>query len=269
MRGCFAIWRTDLISRSPETRRAILRAIHNGENSDALARFELSTVEEERFRRAASAAEGRAVRQTASVSRYSNLRISSPFTPVPLLVIVIALGCATAVAALLGKADLQEPSTYPLFAATATIAAIAVAAIGWGVAGWVAHRNARVQHTINIVATRFAQPAFVNHLKTFNIQFGDGPHPQVTKAEIDRLVRSTDPKDHDPVQALRYILNYFEFISAGVERGDLDLELIEKNLKGNMSFYYDKCSPYIASLKRDRPLVLEAYTRLRDYFRDV
>ena len=44
---------------------------------------------------------------------------------------------------------------------------------------------------------------------------------------------------------------------------------IKLNLRGNMGFYPDECGPYITAIKRDHPLALEAYSRLRDSFRDV
>ena len=196
------------------------------------------------------------------------LRTSRPFLPVIIAIAIIAVACAAAAAVLLAHAYIDDPQTYPLFSATATVMAIAVAAVGWGVAGWVSHRNGRVQHTINLLSTRFSQATFVQNAANFVDHFGPGGAPLVTRSDIDALTVSKTEAERNAARAVRYLLNYFEFIAVGVRRGDIDLGIVRENWRGVIRFYVDRCRPYIDALRDDDPRTFEHLVRLRSHFED-
>ena len=130
-------------------------------------------------------------------------------------------------------------------------------------ASWTAHRNARAQHTLNILATRFSNASFGEQTAIFNRYF-DGK--LINKALIQDLSKSKDKSDTDALQALRHILNWFEFISVGVALGDLDLEIVHKTVRSNLIFYCDKCLTYIHEVQATEPKILENLTKLRMHF---
>lgn len=183
------------------------------------------------------------------------------------LVSIIVIACAAVAIFLLFQIDLDAPATYPLMTALIGTAALAVAALGWGVGGWVAHRNARVQHTLTIIATRFAQPLFVQQMTIFNNAFGDADDsPKVTQAIIDALAETRSDGDQAKVQSARYLMNYFEFIATGVRSGELDLAIVRNNLRASFLYFHAKCEPYIVSGRAASPTLLENFTRLHDHF---
>lgn len=257
-----------MLVRSWAQRRDIIAAILASSATLPLADHRLAADEEAYYRRLTEKAVRATIRQASAVKAYRGLRTTHPFTPVWIVVALINLVCAAAATVLIGHSDLADHRTYPLIAGAATIIAVGVASLGWGVAGWVAQRNARVQHTINLIATRFSQPAFVKHLSIFNDAFGDHKRTLVTTAIVERLSASGTESDRELLQSIKYILNYFEFISSGIIRGDLDYEIVRSNLRSNMLFYYDKCLPFILDTMKAHPTIMEHYSRVRGALMD-
>jgi len=177
--------------------------------------------------------------------------------------------CLLAIATYLGlHVNLGDPSTLSLMSASVTLVAVVAAIIGWVASLWMSYRNARMQHTINLVSTRFTQATFVSAYSAFHQKFGFLQTPQVTKADVDALDGSADLQDKACGQAVRFILNYYEFIAFGVRSGDLDIRVIAKTLRSNLKFYYDKCAPYISTLQQTSPTAMEHYSMLCDHFRE-
>ena len=87
-------------------------------------------------------------------------------------------------------------------------------------------------------------------------------------ATVSALENSAEDADSLNVQSLKYILNYYEFISAGIIRGDLDLGIVEANLKSNLIFFYEKCLPFILETRRTSPQALEHLAKMRNHFRE-
>lgn len=161
-----------------------------------------------------------------------------------------------------------DAATYQLVTPLVATVAATAATIGWAAAGWVAHRTARVQLTINLIATRFSQPLFHEQITRFNRHFGDENAAKVDTAMMAALDASRDPTDQKIVQSVRYILNYFEFLASGVLAGELDLDIVRNNLRANTLYYYDKCLPYITDLRRGDARLLENLTALQAHLRD-
>jgi hypothetical protein len=190
--------------------------------------------------------------------------VKRPFRPIWASVAVVTAAAFSAVLFLLFQIDPEDPATYPLITALVACVAVAAASWGWAIGGWVAHRNARVQHTITIIAARFAQPMFVQQLALFNNSFGDADDtPPVTSQIIDALVATGTAADQAKVQAARYLLNYFEFIASGVRSGELDLDIVRNNLRASIIYFHNKCEPYIVDQRRGISTLLGNFSRLK------
>ncbi len=190
--------------------------------------------------------------------------VKRPFRPVWVAVFIVTAASLCAVLFLLLQIVPGDPATYPLVTALVACVAVAAASWGWAIGGWVAHRNARVQHTITIIAARFAQPMFVQQLALFNNSFGDADDtPKVTSQIIDALIASGTVEDQAKVQSARYLLNYFEFIASGVRSGELDLDIVRNNLRASVIYFHNKCEPYILDQRRGISTLLGNFTRLK------
>ncbi|MEN5362550.1 DUF4760 domain-containing protein [Brevundimonas intermedia] len=252
-----------MVVHSWAQRREIIAAILASSASQPLAYYQLSAEEEAGYRRLAEHAVRATIRKNSSSKGYRSLRTAHPFNPVWFTVAIINVVCLVTAAMLVSYSDLTDHQTYPLIAGASTIVAVGIASLGWGVAGWVAQRNARVQHTINLISTRFSQPAFVKHISIFNDAFGDHKRTLVTTSIVERLSVSRNDDDRELLQSIKYILNYFEFISSGIIRGDLDFDIVRSNLRSNMIFYYEKCLPFILDSAATNPTLMEHYSRVR------
>jgi hypothetical protein len=141
-----------------------------------------------------------------------------------------------------------------------------VASLGWGIGSWVTMRNARIQHTINIIFARFPHATFGDNQSAFFAQFGAGVQQRVSTQAVKALEGQTPP--NKGLLGLRYLLNYYEFIAVGILRGDLDFDIINQTLRTPMAYLYDKCEPYIVDMQRDSPTLLENYAAVRDALRE-
>ena len=82
------------------------------------------------------------------------------------------------------------------------------------------------------------------------------------------MVESKKDDASAALQAMRYILNWFEFISVGVLLGDLDLEIVTKTIRSNLNLYVDRCLPYIIDLQKSNPRIMENLIELRLHFKE-
>lgn len=154
--------------RSWADRRQIIRSIIADAAPPPLAGFGLSPSEEVYFRARSDRMIDRLARRTSSFKTYYQLRTSQPFLyVVGLTLVIVTFGVAAGIYMYLRRE--QEVHLYPLLGASATLS---VAAVGWCVAGWIAHRNAVRQNTNNILFARFSQTAFMESMHRFHREFG-------------------------------------------------------------------------------------------------
>ncbi|WP_235579407.1 DUF4760 domain-containing protein [Pseudorhodoferax sp. Leaf274] len=105
-----------------------------------------------------------------------------------------------------------------------------LAVIGWITTAWTSIRNSVKQHTVNTLLQSRLSATYMERADRVNKFFGayEAHHP----------LRTRDP-DADPTQgiagddeeALRYILNYFEYIAIGVRHGDLHEAMLRASLR--------------------------------------
>lgn len=243
-------------------RREIVAAIIAERNPKPLESFKLTASEEVFFRARANRVLHEVGRRTSIFKAYYDLRTKKPFRKV-LGVTAIFASFAVIAAIYLFITQRGHADVYPLFAACA---AITVASIGWCVAAWIAHRNAIRQNTVNLLVARFSQATFGESMHRFHTEFGYG-YEVVSRALI-LAARSRDQEGAKASETPNYLLNYFEFIAAGVMNGDLDADIVRDNIKGFVSYYYDKCEPFISESYARNPKAFEFLRKLRTHYRE-
>ena len=98
---------------------------------------------------------------------------------------------------------------------------------GWIIASIVTIRNSVKQHTITTLLQ--------SRLSATYMCYADKISEHYMKYDEDRagnLPVPTRPTDGVDELALRYILNYFEFIAIGITRGDLDEPMLKDSFRG-------------------------------------
>lgn len=156
---------------------------------------------------------------------------------------------------------LHETDTAAFVAGVAVLAAT----VGWWATSWVSYRNSKIQHTISLTFSRMSQSLFSENVAIFHKNLGYELSPYVGADRMSELRSSSDDEDRKTAQSVVYLLNYFEFIAAAIELGDLDLNYIVKTMNGQIKFYYDKCFPLIYESRKSDPRIMEHLSRLREY----
>lgn len=153
------------------------------------------------------------------------------------LLILIAIGAVTAIGI-----PLFAPT---IFAATGWVAyaGASFTLLGWLTREFFALRAMRKQHTVTVLLQSRMSTAFNDRYKTMLKVY------PVTPAITE--VRDGDWNDQskvEAIEALKYFLNYYEFIAIGVRTGDLDEEYLYMSLGGN-------CPELVQTRRRVYPLL--------------
>lgn len=108
------------------------------------------------------------------------------------------------------------------------IAALGVVAAVLGVliAGWLSLHNSIRQHTITTLLDSRLSETYMRYADILSRHYSD----YEARREKNPALRE-GPTDKVDILALRYILNYFEFIAIGVKRGDFDEETLRDSLR--------------------------------------
>ncbi len=249
--------------RSWAERREIVRAVIAESKPPSLDAFSLTQSEETYFRVRSGRMVDQLARRSAAFKAYYHLRTEQPFAYVLWIVAIVVLFASLSAGYLLLNAN-GSTQYFPLLGACGTIGA---AALGWGVAGWLSHHNAVRQNTNNLLFARFSQAPFSDAMHRFHTTFGNDPHEYVTPDRM-KAVSSKDDEGKKASASVNYLLNYFEFIAAGVLRGDLDRRIVRENIRGVICYYYDKCEPHIRAANQRDPRTFEYLRKLRTHYRE-
>lgn len=250
--------------RSWDDRRRIIRAAIAETNPEALASFHLTSREDAYYRARAARAVENLAKKTSSFKAFYALRPKRPFGYVIGMAALIIAG-AIAFGSYVWLTSQELKDAYSLLG---TLFAVVVAAIGWSVAAWIAHRNMVRQNTTNILFARFSQAPFGEAMHRFHKKFGFELQPRITKDDIDGLRATKQDDELKTAASVLYLLNYFEFISAGVLRGDLDPTIVRQSVRGFIEHYHDKCEPYIQQRQVGNPRVYEHLRKVRAHYRE-
>jgi len=247
-------------------RATICRMILRGQAEEAFVQFRVSELDQTLLVRRANEALVRSASRDMAFKRYYEARIAKPALKIFVTAAAITVVAVAGLLKIWPYYNPANPATYTLASASAGLLAVCAAAIGWAIAAWMSYRNARVQHTINFVSNRFTNETFSKNAAAFADRFTG---KTINTELVTTMSTSSDEKDILAVQALRYFVNYFEFVSVGIICGDLDEEIVRRSLRGNLIFYADRCMPYIRELQATNPKSLEHLTTIRDHFRDI
>lgn len=251
-----------MVYRSWAERREIIAAIIAERNPQPVATFGLSPSEDVFFRARANSVLHEVGRRTSIFKAFYDLRTKKPFRNV-LGITALFASFAVIAASYLFVTRRGDTQIYPLFGACA---AVTVASIGWCVAAWISHRNAIRQNTVNLLFARFSQATFSDSMHRFHTEFGYGN--EVVSRALINAARSRDSEGAKASETPNYLLNYFEFIAAGVMNGDLDAKIVRDNIRGFISYYYDKCEPFIFEANARNPRAFEFLRKLRTHYRE-
>jgi hypothetical protein len=244
--------------------REIIRATIAETATRPLSDFALSESEEIFFRARADRAVHRLARQSSAFKAYYHLPMSRPFRLVFALAIIIVT-VAVVVAGYIYFAKRSNTDLYPLLAACGTvIVAVVVGTVG----AWIAHRNAVRQNTSTILFARFAQTAFTDSLHRFHTVFGYDSKNVITREMVSAARSSGNEEMTRGADAVVYVLNYYEYLATGVLCGDLDYDVIVRNMRGIIIYYHDMCEPFIRQHRMDNTKAFENITKLRTHFRE-
>jgi len=249
--------------RSWSERRAIIRAIIADSNPPKLESFHLSPQEQAFFRARSEKAIDALARQTSAFKTYYALPAARPFAFV-VLVSGLVVAAAAAAGTYIYLNTVGDPA-YPIYAA---LLSLSIVAVGWAVAGWITHRNTIRQNTNSMLFARFSQAPFGEALHRFHQTFGNDVFPKITRDQLRELRSTGNEDDRKAATSVGYLLNYYEFIAAGVLHGDLDQNIIRNNIRGVICFYHDKCEPYIVYSNQQNPKVYEHLIKLRTHYRE-
>lgn len=250
--------------RSWSERREIIRAVIAETAIKPLSDFDLTESEEIFFRARSARAVHNLAQRTSAFKAYYSLPLSRPFRLVIALATIL-VAIALVVMGYIFFAKRSNADLYPLLAACGTIiVATVVGTVGAGIA----HRNAVRQNTSTILFARFAQTAFTESLHRFHTVFGYDPKNVITREMVAAARGSKDEQRAKGGDAVVYILNYYEYLAAGVLCGDLDYDVIARNMRGILIYYYDMCEPFIRQHRTANPKAFENITKLRTHFRE-
>lgn len=136
-----------------------------------------------------------------------------------------------------------------------------------------AARASRKQHTLTILLQMRQNPEFIKHRENINAKFP--PRTKLTASDvavIDTEIHQSYAYDADAPprisDSIRYVTNYYEFLCAALDEGDLDETLLKKSLEGIMVGYEDKVRLFIDYCQGQDPSVYEYFTKIAGRWRE-
>lgn len=158
---------------------------------------------------------------------------------------------------------LPEPPMYDAQRWIWTGAAM-TAMLGWTVTAYVNVKNSIKQHTISTLLQSRVSATYMERADKVSKAFTrrDGSLVPVVEADL------TAAEAQEKMEALRYVLNYFEFISLGVRHGDLHEPLMRGSMRGMLCNMYVVAKVYIDALRRSSPRVYEHLEWLNARWKD-
>lgn len=129
--------------------------------------------------------------------------------------------------------------------------------------------QSRKQHTIKILFDTRLSGEFRQHLERRKRHFPEGT--TVDADEYFRFLeakRDADTSDDDALaqrhsaEAVRSLLNYYEFIALGIATGDLDEDMMRRSVRGIMCNLVADMHAVVAEYRRRDPRTFEHLARL-------
>jgi hypothetical protein len=100
------------------------------------------------------------------------------------------------------------------------------AMVGWIIASIITMRNSIKQHTITTLLQSRLSATYMGYADKVSAHYVAYDEERKANPQLDR-----EPSAGIDEAALRYILNYFEFVAIGIQRGDLDEGMLRDSLR--------------------------------------
>lgn len=113
-------------------------------------------------------------------------------------------------------------------------------------------RNTVRQHTVTTLLQSRLSATYMKYADDLSTHY-----IKHDKACKENPANRVDVLDGIDTLALRYILNYFEFIAVGIKRGDLDEDMLYDSLRGILAMNVKKSHGWIKMLQIETPTVYE------------
>ncbi len=129
-----------------------------------------------------------------------------------------------------------------------SISTALLAMCGWLFTNMISMRNLIRKHTIDTLLQSRLSSTYMRYADILSRHYTDFD----SRRKANPALRES-PTDHVDVHALRYILNYFEFIAIGIKRGDLDDEMLRDSLKSILRKNVEMSIHWIRRAQLDNP----------------
>jgi hypothetical protein len=122
--------------------------------------------------------------------------------------------------------------------AVATFLGALLAAAGWVISNEVSTLNSRKQHTIKFITDYLTNSQRISDKQVIDTKI---PYPTKLTPTLVGYTNSADPF----IQALDRELNFFEFMTIAILRGDMSEALARRMMADFLIAYYEQCDDYI------------------------
>jgi hypothetical protein len=138
-------------------------------------------------------------------------------------------------------AHISHPAENPT--AVITYVALLVALAGWMFQSWVSMRNLRKQHTINVLFQTRMGDAWKQNTETIRKLFPDST--PITYAIATRR------RNRAAYEAIRFVLNYYEFLAVAVHFGDMDEKVLRECIGTNLCTFCERAEDFISRVREE------------------
>lgn len=123
---------------------------------------------------------------------------------------------------------------------------VIAAVAGWIISAIVTMRNSIRQHTVTTLLSSRLSETYMSQTRLVNARYfsPSGGLYRLNAAEV-----AASPPEAQ-IAALRYLLNYFEFIAVGIRYGDLDEKLLKNTLRGILCGVYEAAGPLVSQRRK-------------------
>ncbi len=175
---------------------------------------------------------------------------------------------------ILGLAGVALPDTIDQ-RALATLAALFFGVFSFFYRSHEAEAQSKKQHTLKILFDTRLSAEFRRHLEFRKLHFPEGEHVDPARftaylnAQRDTKLSDDEAKSRrQSAEALRSLLNYYEFLSMGISRGDLDEAMLRGSIRGIMCNLVKDCVHIIVDAQETNPRAYENLSDLYNAWRD-
>lgn len=127
------------------------------------------------------------------------------------------------------------------------------AMMGWTVSAYISVKNSIKQHTINTLLQSRLSETYMKRAKEVSDHFAE-PSGALIPVRAEEIGKT---ETFEKLEALRYVLNYFEFISVGIRHGDLHEGLLKGSLRGMLCSVYEVAEEFVKDKRNSNPKAWE------------